>query len=119
MPERRKLEYGDLVEVKDSELRINGCSRPRVHKYGRGIVIRGESDIFEDVVLMAFRSGVLCDIMDVADLDYVGHVDDVRRTVMAAIEDVIRGYGIRHEVIKNVGNELTLRLVFPNKTKKQ
>lgn len=119
MPERRKLEYGDLVEVKDSELRINGCSRPRVHKYGRGIVIRGESDIFEDVVLVAFRSGVLCDIMDVADLDYVGHVDDVHGTVMSAIEDVMRGYGIRHEVIKNVGNELTLRLVFPNKTKKQ
>ena len=110
------MRYGDLVEVKNSEVWINGCERPRVKKYGRGIVIRGESDVFEDIVLVAFRSGVLCDVMDVADLEYVGHAESVRETVIAAIEDVVRGYGIKREVLKDVGNELTVRYVFPKES---
>jgi len=116
MSDRRKLRYGDLVEVKDSEVWINGSNRPRIHKYGRGIVIQGESEVSEDVVLVAFRCGVLCDIMDVADLECVGHVENVRETLMATIKDVTRGYGIRSEILKDIGNELTVRYVFPKES---
>lgn len=113
MSDRKKLRHGDLVEIKDTSLWTNNDMRPMVHKYGRGLVLQGESGDSHGSVLVTFRCGVLCDIMDADDLECVGHTNSVRGVVTAILDDVIRGYGVKCEVLKDIGNELTVRYVFP------
>ncbi len=115
MAERERIKPLDLVEVKESRLWIEGTNRPVIHKYGRGLVLQGENDE-SDSVLVAFRCGVLCDIMEAGDLEKVGHARDIRESVLCCIEDVTRGYGIRSEILKDIGNELTVRYVFPKES---
>lgn len=111
MSDRKKLRHGDFVEIKDTSLWTNNVMRPVVHKYGRGLVLQGENSCGR--VLVTFRCGVLCDIMDADDLECVGHTNSVRDVVTATLDDVIRGYGVKCEVLKDIGNELTVRYVFP------
>lgn len=113
MSDRKKLRHGDLVEIKDTRLWTNNALRPVVHKYGRGLVLQGESEDGCGSVLVTFRCGVLCDIMGADDLEYVGHTNSVRDVVTAILDDVMRGYGVKREVLKDIGNELTVRYVFP------
>lgn len=102
-----------MVEIKDARLWTNNALRPEVHKYGRGLVLQGESEDGCGSVLVTFRCGVLCDIMDADDLECVGHTNSVRDVVTAILDDVMRGYGVKREVLKDIGNELTVRYVFP------
>lgn len=113
MSDRKKLRHGDLVEIKDTRLWTNNALRPVVHKYGRGLVLQGESEDGCGSVLVTFRCGVLCDIMDADDLECVGHTNSVRDVVTAILDNVMRGYGVKREVLKDIGNELTVRYVFP------
>lgn len=111
MSDRKKLRHGDFVEIKDTSLWTNNDLRPMVHKYGRGLVLQGENSCGR--VLVTFRCGILCDIMDADDLECVGHTNSVRDVVTTILDDIIRGYGVKCEVLKDIGNELTVRYVFP------